>query len=91
MAITASYDAVSQDLTVTGDTAGNTLTISRNLAGNLLVNNGIVPITGGTSTVANTDRIAALGDLGDDTIALDEANGALPAAGNSSAEAATTH
>jgi Ca2+-binding RTX toxin-like protein len=80
MAIAASYDSISQDLTVLGDTAANTITVSRNVAGNLLVNGGAVPITGGTATIANTDLIAVSGDLGSDTIALDETNGALPVA-----------
>ena len=80
MAINASYDAISQDLTVTGDGADDEITVSRNGPGTLLVNNGAVPITGGTATVANTDLIAVSGGLGNDTIALDETNGALPAA-----------
>ena len=44
------------------------------------MNGGAVPIMGGTATVANTSLIEAFGQDGNDTIALDEANGALPAA-----------
>ena len=80
MAISADYDAISQDLTVTGDGADNAITVSRNAGGTLLVNNGAVSITGGPATVANTDLIVVSGDLGNDTISLDETNGALPAA-----------
>ena len=38
------------------------------------------PSTGGTPTVANTSLIQVFGQGGNDTITLDEANGALPAA-----------
>jgi Ca2+-binding RTX toxin-like protein len=41
---------------------------------------GAVTIIGGQSTVANTSEIMVFGQGGDDTIALNEANGALPAA-----------
>jgi Ca2+-binding RTX toxin-like protein len=39
-----------------------------------------VPIQGGTATVSDTAQIQAFGQGGNDTISLDEANGALPAA-----------
>jgi Ca2+-binding RTX toxin-like protein len=42
------------------------------------VNNGAVPIVGGTATVANTSLIQAFGQDGNDTISLDESFGALP-------------
>jgi hypothetical protein len=42
------------------------------------VNNGAVPITGGTPTVANTSLVQAFGQGGNDTISLDESFGALP-------------
>lgn len=80
MSISASYNSVSQDLTVTGDTVDNTITVSRNMAGTLFVNGGAIAIAGGPATVANTDLIAVSGDLGNDTISLDETHGALPAA-----------
>ena len=46
----------------------------------IFVNGGAVPVTGGPATVANTSIIQAFGQGGNDTIALDETNGALPAA-----------
>src|SRR5205807_9567867 len=46
----------------------------------LLVNGGAVQVTGGVATVANTSLIQVFGQDGNDTIALDETNGALPAA-----------
>src|SRR5262249_17948256 len=49
-------------------------------AGRILVNGGAVPVQGGQPTVANTSLIQAFGQGGNDTISLDEANGALPAA-----------
>ena len=44
------------------------------------MNGGAVPIVGGHATVANTALIQVFGQGGNDTITLDEANGALPAA-----------
>ena len=44
------------------------------------INGGAVTVTGGTATVANTALIQVFGQGGNDTIALDETNGALPAA-----------
>jgi Ca2+-binding RTX toxin-like protein len=67
-------------LTVTGDSLDNTIEVSRNAAGNLLVNGGAVSITGGTPTVANVSRINIFGLGGHDTLTLNEATGALPAA-----------
>ena len=65
-------------LTVTGDSLNNVIEVSRNAAGSILVNNGAVSIKGGTPTVANTSQITINGAGGNDTLALNEANGALP-------------
>ena len=67
-------------LAVFGDARDNDITISRDAAGTILVNGGAVNIIGGTPTVANTASISAFGAAGDDTITLDETNGALPKA-----------
>ncbi|HET7047832.1 MAG TPA: calcium-binding protein [Solirubrobacteraceae bacterium] len=67
-------------LTVFGDSADNSIVISRDAAGRILVNGGAVAATGGTPTVANTALIQVFGLDGNDQIALNEANGALPAA-----------
>ena len=67
-------------LAVFGDNSDNTITLSRTAAGNILVNGGAVRVLGGTPTVANTFNITVFGQGGNDTIALDEANGALPSA-----------
>src|SRR5205814_6396363 len=58
----------------------NTITVSRDAAGKILVNGGGVAVQGGTPTVANTTFIQVFGQDGNDTITLNEANGALPAA-----------
>jgi Ca2+-binding RTX toxin-like protein len=79
-AITASFAPGTHTLTVLGDNLDNTITISRDAAGTILVNGGAVAIAGGTATVANTSLIQAFGLGGNDTIALDETNGVLPAA-----------
>lgn len=75
--VTATFSAGA--LTVFGDNLDNSIQVSRNAAGQLLVNGGAVKITGGTSTVANTSLIQVFGQGGNDTITLNEANGALPA------------
>ncbi|MGE5195299.1 MAG: beta strand repeat-containing protein [Deltaproteobacteria bacterium] len=67
-------------LTVTGDAQNNALTVGRDAAGHINVNGGAVAIRGGTATVANVSLIQVFGLGGDDTLALNEANGALPKA-----------
>jgi Ca2+-binding RTX toxin-like protein len=67
-------------LTVVGDHLNNTIDVSRDAAGRLLVNGGAVSIHGAASTAANTKLIQVFGRSGNDTISLDEANGALPRA-----------
>ena len=78
MAVVASFTA--GILSVFGDGVSNTITFSRNAAGTILINGGAVAIKGGTATVANTSKIQAFGQNGDDIIIIDEANGALPPA-----------
>src|SRR5215213_651987 len=77
-ATTASFDA--GVLSVNGDSLNNTITISRDAAGKILVNGGAVAVVGGTATVANTSRIQVFALNGNDVVALNEANGALPPA-----------
>ena len=72
-----------------GDSLDNTMTISRNAAGDILVNGGAVAVSGGTPTVANTSLIQIFGQGGNDTLSLNEANGALPAPTYSAAPATT--
>jgi hypothetical protein len=67
-------------LTVLGDNNDNSITISRDAVGGLLVNNGTVAIKGGPATVSNTRLIQTFGRAGDDTIVIDDTNGALPKA-----------
>jgi Ca2+-binding RTX toxin-like protein len=80
MAIKASFLPGAGLLSVFGDKLKNNITVSRDAAGNILVDNGAVAIDGGTPTVANTGEIQVFGLDGNDTIALDETNGALPGA-----------
>jgi len=67
-------------LRVFGDGAANSIVIGRDAAGRLLVNNGAVAVSGGTPTVANTSLIQVFGLGGNDTLTLNEADGALPRA-----------
>jgi Ca2+-binding RTX toxin-like protein len=78
LSVTATFQ--SGTLTVLGDSLANTITVSRNASGTVLVNGGAVSIQGGPATVANTAMIQAFGQGGNDTITLNEANGALPRA-----------
>ena len=80
MAISSSFNPATGVLAATGDNAKNAITFGRDAAGNLLVNGGAVAIAGGKATVANTTQIQGFGQDANDTIALDETNGALPAA-----------
>src|SRR5688572_21460106 len=65
-------------LTVVGDGNANPITVSRDAAGTLRVNNGAVTIVGTTATVTNTTLIRMSGSGGNDNLAFDETNGALP-------------
>src|SRR6266699_3097845 len=79
MAITSFFPTAGL-LSVFGDNLDDTIVMSRDAAGQILVNGGNIPITGGTPTVASTALIQVFGQGGNDTITLDESNGALPAA-----------
>ena len=80
MAIKASFSPGAGLLSVFGDSIDDTITIGRNAAGTILINGGAVVVQGGTPTVANTTLMQVFGQGGNDTIALDESTGALPAA-----------
>src|SRR3954468_1297409 len=80
MAIKATFLSGAGMLTEFGGAIDNTIVTSRDAAGNILVNGGAVAITGGRATVANTSLIEVFGQGGNDTITLNESNGALPAA-----------
>src|SRR6185295_15129731 len=80
MAIKAIFSQGAHVLSEFGDSADNVITTSRDAAGQILVNGGVVPVVGGPATVANTALIQVFGQGGNDVIALDESNGALPAA-----------
>src|SRR4051794_18186675 len=79
MTITANFSPSAALLSVFGDFQSS-IKLSRDSAGNLLVNGGAVTVTGGRPTVANTTKIKVLGSAGNDTITIDESNGALPPA-----------
>jgi Ca2+-binding RTX toxin-like protein len=78
--IFATFQPATGQLTVNGDAADNTITISRDAAGNILVNGGAIAITGGMPTVATTSLVTVNGRAGNDRLAIDEANGPMPAA-----------
>lgn len=80
MAVVAQFTASSGLLSVFGDVLDNNVTASRDAAGSILVNGGAVSIAGGTPTVANTTLIQVFGQGGNDTLTINEANGALPQA-----------
>jgi Ca2+-binding RTX toxin-like protein len=78
LAVTASL--AGGELRVTGDDQDNIIVVSRTVGGAILVNNGAVPILGGTATVATTNHFHIVGAGGNDNLSLDETNGALPGA-----------
>jgi Ca2+-binding RTX toxin-like protein len=79
-AVNAFFSANAGMLTIIGDSLDNNIEVSRNAAGALLVNGGAVNILGGSPTVANTAKIQMFGLGGNDTLSLNETNGALPKA-----------
>jgi len=80
MAIKASFSPSTHLLSVLGDNFDNTIIASRDATGQILVNSGAVSIDGGQPTVATATEIDIFGGNGNDTIALDQTNGALPSA-----------
>jgi Ca2+-binding RTX toxin-like protein len=76
--VTATFDASTGVLRVTGDGEANVVTVGRNAAGLIAVNNGAVAVAGGPATVANTSTISVATGGGDDVVRIDEANGAMP-------------
>jgi Ca2+-binding RTX toxin-like protein len=80
LSASAVFDPASGVLTVIGDAQNNTLTVGRDAAGSINVNGGAVAIQGGTATIATVSLIQVFGLGGNDTISLDETNGALPSA-----------
>ncbi|WZP00284.1 hypothetical protein EP7_001910 [Isosphaeraceae bacterium EP7] len=77
-AVLALFSAASGTLSVFADNNDNSVVVSRNAAGQLLVNSGAVAIQGGAASVAITSLIQVFGQGGNDTISLNESNGALP-------------
>src|SRR3954471_14163675 len=77
-AVTATFS--NGTLSVFGDSLDNNITVSRDAAGKLLVNGGAVAVAGGTATGAHTTLVQVFGQSGNDTITLNESNGALPRA-----------
>ena len=80
MATNATFSPSAGLLSEFGDNQDNTIITSRDAAGNILINGGVVPVTGGQPTLANTGTIQVFGEDGNDSISLDETNGALPGA-----------
>jgi Ca2+-binding RTX toxin-like protein len=78
--ISAHFDNGRGILTVVGDNVDNRITVGRDAGGTINVNNGDVRIRGTRATVDNVGLIRMFGYGGNDGLAMDEANGALPAA-----------
>src|SRR5437762_287990 len=70
MAVTASFSAARDVLTITGDAQDNSIAVSFNAAGSIVVNSeaGIVSVQGGTPTAANTRLIQIFGLGGNDNL-----------------------
>jgi len=74
----ASFFPGARILSVFDDNFDNNIVASRDAAGNILLNGGAVTVAGGLPTVGDTSVIQVFGTGGNDTISLDETNGALP-------------
>jgi hypothetical protein len=80
-AVTATFSAAAGTLRIVGDELDNTVVVSRTAAGVILVNNGAVVIQGDPgATVTNTHSIMITGAGGNDSLSVDETNGAMPGA-----------
>ena len=80
LSVSATFSQSTGTLNITGNAQDNNIEISRDDSGNILVNDGEVAIVGGTPNVNNTTQILGLCLGGNDTIVLNEFNGALPRA-----------
>src|SRR5260370_9590563 len=80
MARTASFVRGVGLLSVFGESLDDQIALRRDADGRILINGGAIPVLGGQPTVANTALMQVFGQAGNDTITLNEANGALPAA-----------
>ena len=78
--VSAHFDKGHGILTVVGDNGDNRITVGRDASGAIKVNNGDVRIRGPRATVDNVGLIRVFGYGGNDALAIDEANGALPTA-----------
>jgi Ca2+-binding RTX toxin-like protein len=69
-------------LSVVGDDTGNQIVVGRDTGGaiSVVVNGEEIHIKGAKPTVANVNLIALTGGAGDDTLIIDETNGAMPTA-----------
>ena len=65
-------------LTIDGNAADNGLIVGRSSAGVISLNG--TPVLGGTATLSTVSLIRMNGGAGNDTLKLDETNGAMPAA-----------
>ena len=57
LSVSAVFVPATGVLNVTGDNAPNAIVVSRDAAGKIFVNGGVVNVSGGASTVANTESI----------------------------------
>ena len=81
LAVTAMFSASTGVLSVFGDSADNTIESQPNRPAEAFSSTAArCSISGGTPSVANTALIQAFGMSGNDTISLNESNGALPTA-----------
>ncbi|WP_425395450.1 beta strand repeat-containing protein [Aeoliella sp.] len=80
LAVTATFSSAGGLLQVVGDALDNNIEVSRAANGQILVNDGAVAISGGVPTVSNTTVMLISGLDGNDSIVLNEAQGALPEA-----------
>ena len=78
--VTALFIPSAGVLSVFGDAADNNIVVSLDNAGHILINGGAVQVKGVSPTAANTRLIDIFGQAGNDTITMNEVNGALPAA-----------
>ena len=74
MAVSSKFNPATGLLTATGDNLDNTITVSRDAAGAILINDGAVPVVGGTPNVANTSQIQLSGRGGHDVITADSSS-----------------
>jgi Ca2+-binding RTX toxin-like protein len=76
--VSATFSPAAGVLTIMGSATANSIVVGIDATGQILVNNGQVPILGGSPSTSTTSRLVIFGFAGDDEITLADFNATFP-------------